>query len=222
MTITIGIMCFILSLVLFMQFRSVKEADITNIKLKREDELQEDLADWKEKYEDTVAKLEDTRNKINEYKQKAENNQETSELLNQELNQTNISLGKTDVEGEGVIIVLQDKEKEVTASDLLDLVNELKQAGAEAISINDQRVTSLTDIVDVEEYTYINMERTYSPFTVKVIGNRKYLEAGLTAKGGFVDSMEKNGKTAVVTGENNVQIFKYNKEFKTKSMKIES
>ena len=63
MTITIGIMCFILSLVLFMQFRSVREADITNIKLKREDELQEDLADWKEKYEDTVAKLEDTRNK---------------------------------------------------------------------------------------------------------------------------------------------------------------
>lgn len=220
MTIIIGLMCLVLTLVMFMQFRAVREADITDIKNKREDELKEDLASWKTKYEETKQQLEETTSKISEYKSKSEANQEASELLDQELEQNNLLLGNTDVQGEGVIITLQDGESLVEAFDLLKLVNELKLAGAEAISINDKRIVNLTEIVDADAYIYVNMERTSSPFTIKVIGNQKYLESGLTAKNGFADKMMDEGKRIVVTGQKNVQIYKYDKELKVNSINI--
>ena len=60
----------------------------------------------------------------------------------------NCYLGKTNVEGEGIVIVLEDNEYgQITAKQLLNLVNELKYAGAEAISINENRIVNLTDDV---------------------------------------------------------------------------
>ena len=47
MTITIGIACFVLVLVMFMQFKIVNETDITSIENMRETELRTELANWK-------------------------------------------------------------------------------------------------------------------------------------------------------------------------------
>ena len=58
--------------------------------------------------------------------------------------------GLTNVEGEGVVLKLEDnEEQQITSNHLLKLVNDLKYAGAEAISINENRITNFTDIVDV-------------------------------------------------------------------------
>jgi len=176
MTITIGLVCVVLVCVMFMQFRIVEETDITAIETMREEELREQLASWKTKYEEVNSQLIETNTKLNEYKGKIENNQEASELLDKELNQTNVNLGKTDVEGEGVIITLKDANEQVNATDLLRLVNELKISEAEAISINDERIINMSEMVDVNSYVIVNGQRLTSPFVVKVIGNRKYLE----------------------------------------------
>ena len=53
MTIIIGIMCFILLYVMFMQFRVVNETDITSLRTKRDSELREELETWQSRYEDT-------------------------------------------------------------------------------------------------------------------------------------------------------------------------
>ena len=67
MTITISIMALILVCVMFMQFKVVNETDIAQIETMREDELEEAVAEWKEKYEEVYEKIVDTTNKINEY-----------------------------------------------------------------------------------------------------------------------------------------------------------
>ena len=56
MIITIGISCFALVLVMFMQFKIVNETDITSIENMREAELRTELANWKSKYEETNQK----------------------------------------------------------------------------------------------------------------------------------------------------------------------
>ena len=218
--ITIGLMCFVLVYVMFLQFKVVEQTDITSIKNKREEELRADLTSWKTKYEEANAQLIDTQNKINEYKQKLENNQAASELLDKELEQTNINLGKTDVQGEGVIITLRDSDKRVMAEDLLLLINELKLAEAEAISINDERVINLTDVVDVGPYINVNMKRLSSPYVVKAIGNQKYMESGLTAKGGYVDTVTDKGKSIVVEGQKNIQIKKYSGDISLRQINV--
>lgn len=217
---TIGIICIILAFVMTVQLRTVKETDITLIENMREDELKEQAELWKQKYEETRSKIDEDNKKINEYKEKTANKEETAELLNDELSQVRTTLGKTDVEGEGIIVNLKDDDESVVAEDLLKLVNELKLAGAEAISINNERIINLTEIVDVNSYIIINGNRTSNPYEIKAIGNEQYLMSGLSAKGGFSDSIINNGKIISITQEKNVKISKYNKEIKLKTIKI--
>lgn len=221
MIFTIGIMCFMLMYVTFIQLKTVEVTDVTAIKNMRETELRTTLSNWKTKYEEVNKKLEETNVKVNEYKEKVNNNQEASELLQKELTQLNMMLGKTDVEGEGIVVTLTDGEgesyKTISAYDLLHLVNELKLAGAEAISINDERIISITDIVDVNNsFVVISGQRVVSPYIVKAIGNQAYLESALITKNGYVDTLKASEKSVTIEKSKNVNIKKYDGEMKLK------
>ena len=211
MTVIIGIMCFILVYIMFMQFKVVNQTDITSLTTKRESELREELDSWQSKYEDTANQLEQAKTNLEEYKNKIDDTQAASELLDKELQQADLYLGKTDVEGAG--INLSDGTSNIIAEDLINLMNELKTAEAEAISVNGQRVTNLTEFADVDSYIVVNGTRLSSPYTIQVIGNQKYLESGITAKGGFSDDMTSNGKNISITEDNNIKILKYNGDF---------
>ena len=211
MTITLGIICFVLVFVMFMQFRTVQETDITQIETMRETELRDALADWKTKYKETSESLDETIQKINEYKEKDNSNEEANELLVKEVNQANMLVGKVDVQGEGIIVTLVDtNEKSVTSLDLVNLVNELILAGAEAVSINDNRVINMTDIVDIgSRFIVMNSQRISSPYTVKAIGEKTYLQSALTIKSGYVDRYTASGIKVNVEQKNNIKILKY-------------
>ena len=112
MTITIGIACFVLVLVMFMQFKIVNETDITSIENMRETELRTELANWKSRYDDTNAQYEEVQSTIEEYKKTKESNEETEKLVDDELATVNMNLGKTDVEGEGIIVTLRETDNE--------------------------------------------------------------------------------------------------------------
>ncbi len=218
--VTICLICIILVFVMTVQLRTVNETNITLIENMREDELKEQANIWKSKYEETQSKIDEDNKRISEYQEKLENNQETSELLNTELTQMRTILGTTDVLGEGIIIYLQNGEENIISEDLLKLVNELKLAGAEAISINGQRIINLTEIVDVNSYIIINGQRVTNPFEIKAIGNQKYLTSGISSKGGYVDSIQSQNKNITITQEKNVEIPKYSGELKLKTIKI--
>ena len=212
MSVIIGIICVILITVMFAQFKTVEETDITGIETAREAELQTMLSSWKTKYEEIEEKLTDTKSKINEYNEKIQSNQEASELLDEEFEQSNLLVGKTNVQGEGIIITLKDnEEKSIEASDLRTLINELKLAGAEAISINDKRILNMTELVDVNGVILINEERIVSPYIVKAIGDQTYLSSAISLKtSGFIDSYTIMGKSVEMTKEKNINIMAYN------------
>lgn len=217
MGFTIGIACFVLSYVMFMQFKVVKETDIVGIENLRESELREKLATWKDKYEEVNTKLEEVNAKLAEYKEKRETNQETSELLQKELSQAQMLAGLTDVKGNGVVITLKDNTQMeggmVTAEALVRLINELRLAGAEAISINDQRIVTMSDIFEVESGSLlIDGKRIIAPYVVKVIGDQKYLESALTTKNvGYIETYSQN---ASIERQNNIKILKYVTSYK--------
>lgn len=218
LTISIGLTAFILVMVMFTQFKTVQETDITGIETMREAELRTELASWKSRYEEANAKIEETDNKIDEYTNQIESNNDLTALLSDELEEAKMYAGYTNLTGPGIVITLSDTEtSQIEAYDLITLVNELKNAGAEAISINGERIVSNTDITDIA-YTYIvintnSMEngvlRISSPYTIKAIGNQKYLESAITVKYGYIDQMEANGKSISYTLDDNVLVEKY-------------
>ncbi len=220
MTITIGIACFALVTVMMMQFKVVNETDITAIENMQETELKTELANWKTKYDEINAQYEETTQKIEEYKNDEESDNEASKLVQEELEQTNTLLGLTDVHGEGIVITLKSGKDiaAISADDLLIIVNALKFAGAEAISINDQRIINTTDIVDIGEGAFIkvNGQRILEPYVIKVIGNQSHMESAVTGNGGKVDELQTLGHTATIEKDNDITIGKYNGEIETK------
>ena len=149
-TIVIFIVCIVLVSVMLMQFRTVEQTDITEIENMRETELRTALAEWKSKYEELSTQLSEVNERKEEYNQKINDNEATSELIDEELKESNMLVGKTDVYGEGVVVTLADnEERKIEAYDLIDLVNELRYAGAEAISINEVRVLTMSYIADM-------------------------------------------------------------------------
>lgn len=211
MIVSIGATALILTTVLLIQFKTVKETDITAIETMREAELRTELSSWKSKYDEIATKLQETEDKISNYRNDIENNQKNSELLSEELAETEKYLGYTDVKGEGLTITLDDTDyKQVQSSDILLLVNELRLAGAEAISINDERVVSTTEIANVDtRFVIVNGKRVVAPFTVKAIGDKKYLESAISIKGGYVDEIKAKEVAISYTVDNNILIKKF-------------
>ena len=223
MSIAISIACFVLVLVMSMQFKIVNQTDITAIENMRETELRTELANWKAKYEETVEKYKEIEAKIAEYQQTKQSNEETEKLVDTELEQVNMTLGKTDIEGEPREVILRETQNEeisnINSSDLLVIVNALKLAGAEAISINDERIINMSDIVTINDtFVKINGQRILAPYVIKAIGKQTYLESALLGNGGYVDELKKIGQNVSIEKVNKLKINKYNDEIKIKYM----
>ena len=215
MSISILLVCVILVSISFIQFKTVEQVNETDIENMRDEELREQISSWKSKWEEANEKLEDTNTKISEYQTKIESNEEASELLDEELKKSQLLLGTTDVTGEGVVVTLTDTE------DLITLVNELRFAGAEAISINGVRIMPMTDIVDIDSYIIIKpSQRIVSPYVVKAIGNQTYLVSTLCLKNsGYVDKYNNSGKSVKLEKQRNIKITKYTGNMDIKYMK---
>lgn len=219
MTVIIGLVCIVFFAVMFMQFKTVEETDITAIENMRETELRTAISEWKSKYEDTQKQLEANRKSTQEYRERIEKNGEASELIDKDLAESNMLLGKTDVVGEGIIITLTNTpDCSVTYFHLLELVNELHYAGAEAISINDARVV-MTEIAQIDSRMQVSGQRVASPYVIKAIGNQTYLSSTLSLKdSGFIDRYKASGMDIKLEKGNNIKILKYNGEMKVKYM----
>ena len=226
MIITIGVICYVLMVVMFMQFKVINETDITSIETMRKSELTTELANWKQKYEETEEKYEEVQSKLNEYRNSQKTSEESQGLLEDELNQVNMILGKNDVEGGGIVITIKDEVQnemgetiKIKADDLLTIVNSLKQAGAEAISINEERIINSTDIVYIQEkFIKVNQKTIKAPYVIKAIGNQAYLESALVGNGGYIDELKKIGHDITIDKEAKVVINKYDGDINVKYM----
>lgn len=224
-TITIGIMCFILTMLIFMQVKTISQTDISELEIMRESELKTEITSLKTKYEEVVAKIQETNDKILEYEGAAIEGKEAYELLEKELKETEDLIGKNAVTGEGIVIKMSNSgTSKINSEDLLNLVNLLKNAGAEAISINEQRVVYDTYIVDINgtNYITINGERIVAPYTIKAIGNTTYLESSVAQKNyGYIDTQIAEGKQVTLERAESVNIPAYNNSLEFEYIKGE-
>lgn len=216
--ITIAIACFALTTVMFMQFKIVNETDITSIETMKEEELRAELANWKQLYKEADEQYQERKQRLNEYKETQESTEESTKLIEKELEQIDMYLGKTAVQGEGITITIKDINDDeeippISAEDLLVIVDYLKLAGAEAISINEQRIVNMSDIVYVNNsIIYVNQQRILAPYVIKAIGDSVSLESTLLGNGGYVETLKNIGFDITIQRSNRVNIPQYSKE----------
>lgn len=125
----------------------------------------------------------------------AENEDQMEELLVETKEDLMAISGLTDVTGEGIIVIINDGERELLANenpnnlmvhdiDIRNVVDDLRAAGAEALSINGQRIIfGQTKIYCTGPTVKINEDVFSQPFIIKAIGDRYFMEAAVNAPG---------------------------------------
>lgn len=109
--------------------------------------------------------------------------------------------GLTPLVGPGVIVRLDDSSKKAKTGenpnlylihddDLLKVINELRAAGAEAISVNGQRLTGTSEIRCAGPTLSVNNVRSAPPFEVRAIGDVSALAQALKMRGGVADTLK--------------------------------
>ncbi len=138
-----------------------------------------------------------------------------------EIEKNKMAAGLLDVIGPGVVVTINDpKNVDEYQQDfsvitfnyelLLSLVNKMKEAGAEAISINEQRIVQTTEISLAGSHININGTATAPPYTVKAIGNPETLQNALNIRGGVIQDMKmKYGLIVGFSTKNEMTIPRY-------------
>ncbi len=208
--LVLGAMCFALTAGICVQIKTVKNISSTISQNYKENSLRAEVLKYKEKYDNLLKETEEIDKELQKQIENAtENNSELEEAKNQ-INEGNKIIGLTEVTGSGVIITVADGDIDlVHDSDILKIVNELKNAGAEAISINGQRVILTTSIICGGNIINMNGERIGSPFEIKAIGSPEAL-ANLSRTGGWLSILKERGiKVSEPKKSNNITIPKY-------------
>lgn len=216
-TITYMIIFLILSMAITVQLRTMAGKDSNVSQLLKNDELKDSLLQWEEKYNSKVEDLNQSNKELEKMRLSASSLDSDSQEKSNQLKNNEKLLGLTDVVGEGVIITAKDGQvAKATDSisdylvhdvDLREIVSELCNAGAEAISINDQRIVKSTCIVCAGNVISINGEKVTSPFIIKAIGNQERLY-GINRPGGYINYM-KDYTSVDIKKSNNVEIKKH-------------
>lgn len=200
--VSISIACLVLGILLAMQFKSVQQNSVVDdLNTTRVQTLQELLDDEREENSRLRAQLQEAENEVQTYREAAANSDtEGSQALLDELALYRQAAGMTDVVGPGIEVVLNDSTAANTSgnennylihdSDILSVVNELRDAGAEALSLNGHRILATTEIRCSGSVVTVNGRRTSAPFVIDAIGDQETMFNALMMRNGVVDVLK--------------------------------
>ena len=224
--ITLGIVCLILTIAIFIQIKTVES--ITNeegISLNDNAELKDEVLKWRQEYNDVYKQLEEVEARLEEVRTQATTNSGVDMEKENEIKKNNELLGLTEVKGSGVIIRLDENreanEEEIIDvnsylvhdGDLIHIVNELYNVGADAISINGKRIVNTTSIMCDGNIIRVNGEIVGVPIEIKAICYPQALY-NLTRKGGYLSLMVSGGVIVEIENSDDITIPKYEGVYK--------
>lgn len=234
--ITLGIMCFILTVAICIQLKTIENTTTTISQSLKENGLRDEVLRWKERYDNVYEELNQSLKELEEVRKQATQNDTKSSAKQEEIKNNNMILGLSEVKGEGLQIVIADNntgtlknESEaldlssqvVHYDDLIEVINALNNAGAEAISINGQRIIQTTAITCEGNVIKINGQKVSSPFTIKAIGSQGLLYGSLTMIGGYLYILDEAGVIVETTQMDNLTVEKYSGVINYKYVKNE-
>lgn len=166
---------------------------------------------------------------LNLYQNNKQNDSTIMANVKKELANNDISTGLTKVTGQGIVIVLDDATESSDASfdsmkvvhnqDLLMVMNDLKVAGAEAMSINDQRIVGTTDIYCFGPFVQINGVKEPAPFYIRAIGNMDSLISYMNADGSYINYLKARGISVDISKDSKIELPLYNGKLKYSHLK---
>ncbi|MCY6370350.1 DUF881 domain-containing protein [Clostridium ganghwense] len=202
--------------------------------------------DYVNKLNKDISNLQETyykeRKKLEKYLENQNDKFQIIREMNKEIFNNEMTLGNIDVEGQGIVIKLKDASSDFSGNvedaidqkagiihdnDIINLVNELKNAGAEVISINGQRIIDKSDIFCWGAFIELDGIKIPAPFNIKVIGNKDKIYSYMTSDMGYLTYLKlrgidvniiKSDKIKILANEGKIE-YKYMTEVKKDNTK---
>ncbi|MGW0827140.1 DUF881 domain-containing protein [Streptomyces sp. NPDC002845] len=163
---------------------------------------QEDLVRILDELDDRTQRLEEEKQGLEDQRTELENSSDqAAEARRQTVEkerQLGILAGTVAAQGPGITLTINDTKGTVEADMLLDAIQELRAAGAEAIQVNGVRVVADTYLTDSGSGISVDGNKITQPYRFKVIGKPQDLEPALNIPGGVVQMLEKEQATVTV------------------------
>jgi uncharacterized protein YlxW (UPF0749 family) len=202
--LVVAMLLFVLGLGLAIQVRS--NSDDSALRGAR----QEDLVRILDEVDDRSRRLEDEKQRLDDQRVGLETSSDQAEEARRQTmekeEQLGILAGTVAARGPGITLTVQDGNGTVEADMLLDTIQELRAAGAEAIQIDGVRVVAGTHFSGAAGDIQVDGRKVTQPYRFKVIGRPQDLEPALNIPGGVVQTLEKEQAKAVVARSGTITV----------------
>ncbi|MFG3044837.1 DUF881 domain-containing protein [Streptomyces sp. NPDC048241] len=163
---------------------------------------QEDLVRILDELDDRTQRLEDEKQGLEKQRQELQSSSDQAAEARRQTaekeRQLGILAGTVGATGPGITMTVEDPKGAVESDMLLDAIQELRAAGAEAIQVNGVRVVANTYLSDSGGSVAVDGNKINAPYRFQVIGKPQDLEPALNIPGGVVQSVEKEQATVSV------------------------
>ncbi|SHH12295.1 DUF881 domain-containing protein [Tepidibacter thalassicus] len=226
-SLSLLILSFFLGMLLIIEFKTVDKTTGGLVSSQKANQLAIELKSLRDRKEALAKELKCLEDRIDEYKDSEAKKSVIVKNLKNDMKKYEILAGYTDVKGPGVLIKLEEAKGSQDRNillynydNLLRIINKLKAAGAEAISINNERIVSNTEIFLLGEKLMVNGDPIFPPFEIKCIGNPDTLEATLNLRFGVIWQLRTDWDLDItIQKKENIEIPRYSKKVKFKYAK---
>ena len=168
--------------------------------IKNLDHYEKNIEDMKDVVEELRAEVNNEKKGIDDY----ENISYLDDIIsiNKQIEELKFYNGFTDVRGPGIYLKVSDSTSEDEDLDIMEkiihdvditvLLNDLKAAGAEAIDVNNKRITNISEVVCAGPILKINGEAVPAPFIIRAIGDMESLYAAVTEEDTYAYNLKNN------------------------------
>lgn len=225
--IAIGVVCLVMAFAVTLQIRNVSFNRVNNTESARAADLQQELRAERENSKKLYAQVLQLKDDIAGFKEEAVSSSGYSNVLAKQLERAELLAGLTAVEGSGIIVTMRDSRAPNTNNidpsryivhdlDILWVINELRDAGAEAIQLNGDRIVSTTEIRCAGSTVSVNNNRYAEPFEITAIGESSNMENALLMRDGVYDTLRGYGIDITIKKANKVTVNPYRGNFNFK------
>jgi uncharacterized protein YlxW (UPF0749 family) len=189
----------------------------------KEDHLRENIVSVNKENSELEQTLRDLQLRVSEKEEEMSQLQDEVGSIHKELEAFRLLAGLIEAKGPGLLITMEDSTYASDAQnpnnyiiheqDVRRVVNELYAAGAEGISINEQRLIQSTAIRCVGPTIIVNNVKSAAPFQIKAIGDPSTLHQALLLPGGVADALKSWGITIKIDKSDQLTIPAYLGEF---------
>ncbi|MBW3614407.1 MAG: DUF881 domain-containing protein [Actinobacteria bacterium] len=165
------------------------QREVAPLEAESEGDLARILANLNAEADALQSEIAELKVQLNELRQSSRNEAAAAEAAQEQLRSLQVLSGTVAVTGPGVVVTIEDPNGLLAYDAMIDIVQELRDAGAEAVAVNDRRVGAATAFAERDGRISVDGVVLSPPFRVAAIGQPATLEGGLKIPGGAVDAV---------------------------------